>query len=161
MDPKKYERTWLANKAIYRTRMAVADRGRLIVVAPGVESFGEDAQIDRLIEKYGYRTTPEVIDMVAKNPDLASNLSAAAHLIHGSSEGRFEIVYCPGSLSRQRVESVGYSYADAAAMLQRYVVQDMSEGWHSTDDGEPYYYIRDPGLGLWMYQGHPHAFTSG
>jgi len=159
MHPKKYERTWLANKAIYRTRMAVADGGKLVVIAPGVKGFGEDETIDRLIAQFGYRTTPDILRLVDQHESLQKNLSAAAHLMHGSSEGRFEIVYCPGAMSEEMTRSVGYSYADPQAMLQRYRIEGKQNGWHQTDDGEEYYYIQDPGLGLWMYAQHEHAFA--
>ena len=98
LDPEEFKSTWLGNKSIYRTRMAIADEGELIVLAPGLKEFGEDREIDRLIRKYGYRTTPEILDFVANNDDLRGNLSAAAHLIHGSTENRFSVTYCPGNL---------------------------------------------------------------
>ena len=112
LDPDEFHSTWLGNKAIYRTRMAIADEGELIVLAPAVETFGEDPQIDQLIRKYGYRTTPEIMQFMHENEDLQDNLSAAAHLIHGSSENRFRVTYCPGHLSQQEIESVGYQYAE-------------------------------------------------
>ncbi len=155
MNPSKYKRTWLANKAVYRTRMLIGDGGRLVIIAPGVKEFGEDHEIDRLIRKYGYRTTPEILDMVAKNEELQRNLSAAAHLIHGSSENRFEVVYAPGTLTREETESVGYSYADSQAMLDLYRCQELSDGWHRDRNGDEFYFIRDPGLGLWMRADHP------
>ena len=157
MDGKKYHRTWLANKAIYRTRMAVADEGKLIILAPGVEGFGEDPTIDRLIQEFGYRTTAEILEYVAGNEELQNNLSAAAHLIHGSSEKRFEVVYCPGKLSQEAIENVGYQYADSQCMQARYEFDGVENGWNTTEDGESYFYIDDPGLGLWMYAAHPHA----
>jgi nickel-dependent lactate racemase len=103
LDPEEFKSTWLGNKSIYRTRMAIADGGELIVLAPGLHEFGEDKQIDALIRKYGYLTTPEILDFTAKNDDLKNNLSAAAHLIHGSSENRFKITYCPGHLTEQEI----------------------------------------------------------
>jgi hypothetical protein len=157
MNPSKYKRTWLANKAIYRTRMLIGDAGRLVVIAPGVKEFGEDREIDRLIRKYGYRTTPEVLEFVAQNEELRSNLSAAAHLMHGSSENRFEILYAPGTLSREETESVGYSYGDAAQLADQYQCEGLTDGWHQSRDGEEFYFIRDPGLGLWMRADHPFA----
>ena len=118
LDPEEFQSTWLGNKAIYRTRMAMADGGELVILAPGVATFGEDRQIDRLIRKYGYRTTPEIMRLVEQTDDLPQNLSAAAHLIHGSSEGRFTVTYCPGKLSRAEIESVGYRYGDLPPMLR-------------------------------------------
>jgi len=144
----EFHSTWLGNKAIYRTRMAIADGGELIVLAPGVKSFGEDATIDQLIRKYGYTTTPEVMRAVDQNADLKENLSAAAHLIHGSSENRFTVTYCPGGLSRTEIESVGYRYAALDEMISRYRVNDLEEGWN-TVHGEAIYYISNPALGLW------------
>jgi hypothetical protein len=92
--------TWLGNKAVYRTRMAMADGGELIILAPGVKEFGEDHEIDRLIRKYGYRGTPATLAAVKANEELRNNLSAAAHLIHGSSEGRFNSPTAP-AISRK------------------------------------------------------------
>lgn len=151
LDPEEFHSTWLGNKAIYRTRMAIADGGQLVVLAPAVQTFGEDPQIDRLIRKYGYRTTPEILRFMRENEDLQQNLSAAAHLIHGSSEGRFQITYCPGRLSRDEIEGVGYQYGDLAALLQRYPPEELNDGWNTRPDGEEVYFIRNPALGLWAH----------
>jgi nickel-dependent lactate racemase len=151
LDPEEFHSTWLGNKAVYRTRMAIADGGELIVLAPSVRTFGEDPQIDRLIRKYGYRTTPEVMQYVQTTEDLPLNLSAAAHLIHGSSEGRFTITYCPGKLSRSEIESVGYAWADLAAMCDRYDPRTMRQGWNTLADGERVFFVRHPALGLWAH----------
>lgn len=150
LDPHEFHSTWLGNKAIYRTRMALADDAELIVLAPGVKEFGEDAGIDRLIRKYGYCGTPATLAAVAQNSDLAGNLSAAAHLIHGSSEGRFRITYCPGRLSRAEVESVGFGFADLAAMTQTYDPAKLKDGWNDVG-GEEVFYVSNPGLGLWAF----------
>ena len=115
LDPEEFHSTWLGNKAIYRTRMALADGAELIVLAPGVKQFGEDPTIDRMIRKYGYYGTPATLEKVRNNPELAAELSTAAHLIHSSSEGRFSITYCPGALSREETEGVGFRYARSAA----------------------------------------------
>ncbi|MCU0962161.1 MAG: lactate racemase domain-containing protein [Pirellulaceae bacterium] len=149
LDPDEFHSTWLGNKAVYRTRMAIARDGELLVLAPGVKSFGEDPEIDRLIRKYGYRNTPEILRAVERQPDLQANLSAAAHLIHGSSEHRFRITYAPGGLSREEITGVGYDYAPLDVMLQRYPVAARQDGWHTADDGERYYFVRNPALGLW------------
>jgi nickel-dependent lactate racemase len=153
LDHEEFHSTWLGNKSIYRTRMAIADGGQLTVLAPGVKTFGEDPQIDVLIRKYGYRTTPEIMSFMRDNDDLRANLSAAAHLIHGSSEGRFSITYCPGHLSRAEIEGVGYQYADLDPMLARYSPATMRDGWNTMPDGERVYYIGNPALGLWAYRG--------
>lgn len=152
LDPGEFKSTWLGNKAIYRTRMAIADGGELVVLAPGVKEFGEDKTIDALIRKYGYRGTPATIDAVEKNADLAANLSAAAHLIHGSSEGRFRITYCPGGLSREEIEAAGFAYGDLEAMMRRYDPKRLADGWN-TVDGEEIFFISNPALGLWAYKG--------
>ena len=152
LDPEEFHSTWLGNKSIYRTRMAIADEGELIVLAPQVGIFGEDPQIDTLIRKYGYRTTPEIMTFMEENEDLRANLSAAAHLIHGSSEGRFKVTYCPGELTQQEIESVGYEYGDLKAMLDRYPAEKLKDGWNETSDGERFYYIGNPALGLWAHK---------
>ncbi len=149
LDPDEFHSTWLGNKAVYRTRMAIADGGELLVLAPSVAAFGEDREIDRLIRKYGYRTTPQILEHVRKTDDLPKNLSAAAHLIHGSSEGRFRIIYCPGKLTREEIESVGYQFGDLAHMLRRYDPQSLGDGWNTLGDGERIYFVRNPALGLW------------
>jgi nickel-dependent lactate racemase len=149
LDPREFKSTWLGNKAIYRTRMAIADGGELIIHAPGVETFGEDREIDRLIRQYGYRGTTATRAAVKDNEDLASNLSAAAHLIHGSSEGRFSITYAPGKLTREEVEGVNFRYAGIEDVLQKYGPELLRTGYN-TIKGEEIYYISNPALGLWM-----------
>lgn len=152
LDPSEFRSTWLGNKSVYRTRMALADDGDLIVLAPGVKEFGEDPTIDKLIRKYGYRHTPEVLDAVKNNADLAGNLSAAAHLIHGTSEGRFRITYCPGHLTCQEVQGVHYNYGDLAEMTKKYDPDKLKDGFNEVD-GEEVFYISNPALGLWAYRG--------
>lgn len=150
LDPDEFHSTWLGNKAVYRTRMAIADGGELVVIGPAVETFGEDAEIDRLIRKYGYRETPEVMRFVAENEDLRGNLAAAAHLIHGSTEGRFKVKYCPGKLSRQEIEGVGYEFGHLEEMLEIYPVDSLRNGWHRDGEGQEFYFVSNPALGLWM-----------
>ncbi|QDU56292.1 lactate racemase domain-containing protein [Aeoliella mucimassa] len=148
LDESKFHSTWLGNKAIYRTRMAVADGGELVVLGPGVGTFGEDRLIDRLIYKYGYRTTPEVMEAVEQNADLRCNLGAAAHLIHGSSENRFKVTYCPGHLTKEEIEAVGYQFGNLDEMLERYDPEKLEPG-PNVVDGEDIYFIPKPALGLW------------
>lgn len=152
LDPHEFHSTWLGNKAVYRTRMALADGAELVILAPGVKQFGEDTAIDRLIRKYGYRGTPAALKAVTGNADLASDLSAAAHLIHGSSEGRFTIRWCPGQLSKEEVEGVGFEFGDLQTMLTRYRPQKLRHGYNRVD-GEEVFFIPNPGLGLWAYRG--------
>ncbi len=153
LDPVEYKSFWLGNKSIYRTRMAIADNGRLIVIAPGLKAFGEDAQIDSLIRKYGYKGTPYVMDCIRKNDDLKSNLSAAAHLIHGSTEGRFTVTYCVSHMSKHDVENAGFEYASAEDMLKRYDPSALTPGTNILADGEEIYFIPNPATGLWAYEG--------
>jgi nickel-dependent lactate racemase len=151
LDPSEFHSTWIGNKAVYRTRMALADNAELIILAPGVHEFGEDAGIDKLIRKYGYRGTPHTLAAVRDNPDLGSDLSAAAHLIHASSEDRFKITWCPGKLTQQEIEGVGFSYGDLNAMSARYNPEKLTYGWN-TVDGEEVFYVPNPGLGLWAHR---------
>ncbi len=149
LDPSEFKSTWLGNKSIYRTRMAMADEGELIVLAPGLKEFGEDKEIDRLIRKYGYRGTPATLKSLNENEELRNNLSAAAHLIHGSSEGRFRITYCPGQLTRDEIESVCFRYHDLKEMLKIYDPAKLKDGYNTMEDGEEIFYISNPALGLW------------
>jgi hypothetical protein len=153
LDPDEFKSTWLGNKSIYRSRMALADEGELLVLGPGVKEFGEDRAIDLLIRKYGYRTSPEILDFVESNADLMDNLSAAAHLIHGSSENRFRITYCPGHLSREEIDSVGFRYGELDKMMRKYNPQELKDGYNTMPDGEEVFFISNPALGLWAYEG--------
>lgn len=149
LDPSEYRSTWLGNKAIYRTRMAMADDGELVILAPGLETFGEDHEIDRLIRKFGYRGTTATLDAVQDHQELQDNLSAAAHLIHGSSEERFQITYCPGKLSEEEILSVHFNYRNLNEMMQRYDPDKLKNGINRLPDGEEVFFISNPGLGLW------------
>jgi nickel-dependent lactate racemase len=151
LDPHEFHSTWLGNKAVYRTRMGLADGGELIILAPAVKEFGEDKAIDLLIRKYGYFGTPTTLAAVDANPELAAELGAAAHLIHGSSEGRFKITWCPAKLSREEIEGVGFTYGDYATMSARYNPDKLSHG-HNIVDGEDVFFIGNPGLGLWAHK---------
>ena len=151
LDPHEFHSTWIGNKAVYRTRMALADGAELIILAPGVKEFGEDKGIDALIRKYGYRGTPATLEAVRANADLGSDLSAAAHLIHGSSEGRFKITWCPGHLTKEEIEGVGFAYGDLNNMLTRYDPAKLSHGFNRVDC-EEVFFIGNPGLGLWAHR---------
>lgn len=152
LDPEEFKSTWLGNKSVYRTRMALADDAELIVIAPALREFGEDKTIDALIRKYGYKGTPHTLEATEKNQDLQDNLGASAHLIHGSSEGRFTIKYCPGpEMTREEIEGVGFAYGDIDEMLERYPLETLKDGWNVMPDGEEIYYISNPALGLWAY----------
>ena len=156
LDPTEFKSTWLGNKSIYRTRMAIADDGELIVLAPALKEFGEDKEIDRLIRKYGYFGTPATLKAVDENEELENNLSAAAHLIHGSSEGRFKVTYCPGkkpeNLTKEEIESVGFVYGDIDEMMTKYMPSKLAEGKNIMPDGEEIFYISNPALGLWAFK---------
>lgn len=156
LRPDEFKSTWLGNKAIYRSRLMMADGGQLIIIAPGVDKFGEDPAIDRLIRKYGYYGTPRTLRALQNNEELQTNQSAAAHLIHGSSEGRFEIIYAAGGLSREEVEGVGFGYLDLPTALQRYPIHELQPGYNQVN-GEEIYYIDNPALGLWALKS---SFTS-
>jgi nickel-dependent lactate racemase len=153
LDPHEFQSTWLGNKAVYRTRMAIADDGELIVLAPALKEFGEDPTIDRMIRKFGYRGTPATLKAVEDDGELRNNLSAAAHLIHGSSEGRFEITYCPGNnITLEEIRSVGYKAVAYDEMAARYNPAELRDGFNTLPDGEEVFYISNPALGLWAYK---------
>ena len=151
LDPAEFHSTWIGNKAVYRTRMALADSAELIIIAPGVRQFGEDKGIDTLIRKYGYRGTPATLESVRLNAELAADLSAAAHLIHASSEDRFKITWCPAFLSRDEVEGVGYAFGDFQEMLDRYDLQSLRNGYNVIQ-GERIFFVSNPGIGLWAHR---------
>lgn len=152
LDPSEFKSTWLGNKSVYRTRMAIADGGELIVLAPGVAKFGEDSAVDRLIRKYGYRGRLNTLEQFEKpeNQDLRDNMGAAAHLIHGSSDGRFTITYAVKNITKEEIESVGFQAADYDEMAKRYDPEKLSYGYNTLPDGEEIYFIPNPALGLWI-----------
>ncbi len=152
LDPREFKSTWLGNKAVYRTRMAIADGGELIVLAPGVKKFGEDETCDALIRKYGYRGRLHTLELFEQpeNRDLRENMGAAAHLIHGSSDGRFSITYAVKDISLEEVESVGFRAADYDEMVRRYDPEKLHDGYNTMPDGEEIYFIPNPALGLWI-----------
>jgi len=152
LDPSEFKSTWLGNKSIYRTRMAIADGGELVVLAPGLKEFGEDKQIDALIRAFGYVGTPKVLECVKQSEELKNNLGAAAHLIHGSSEDRFSITYCPGHLTKQEIESVHFAYSDLGTMKKKYNPEKLVDGFNTMPDGENIFYISNPALGLWAHK---------
>jgi nickel-dependent lactate racemase len=149
MQGDEFFSTWVANKAIYRTRMALADGGDLIIIAPGLKRFGEQPEVDAFIRKYGYVGTPKVMELYGQNPDMQDLAHATAHLIHGSSEGRFIITYSPGHLKQEEIESVNFGYADINATKARYRPEQCRQGWNTTADGERFYFIPTPSAGLW------------
>jgi len=149
LDEREFHSTWLGNKAIYRTRMAMADGGRLIILAPGVTRFGEDDVNDRLIRKFGYIGRDKILQLCKTDPELGSNLSAAAHLIHGSSEGRFEVIYATDKLSKEDVENAGFSHMPLSEAVSKYNPENLSPGYNMTADGEEVFFIENPAVGLW------------
>lgn len=148
LEPGKFKTTWVGNKAIYRTRMAIADGGELLVIAPDLERCGEDLENDRLIKKYGYICRDEVVAAVSQNEDLRNNLSVAAHLIHGSSEGRFSITYAPGKMAKEQTLAIKYDYMPLAEALKKYDVAALRDGFNDVG-GEEIFYVSNPALGLW------------
>lgn len=149
LDEREFKSTWLGNKAVYRTRMAIADGGELVIIAPGVRKFGEDEVIDKLIRKYGYVGRVKILEQYKANDDLKENLSAAAHLIHGSSDGRFDIIYSPGKLSREEIEGVNFKFMPLDEALEKYDPEKLKDGFNTLEEGEEIFFISNPAIGLW------------
>lgn len=150
LDPAELKTTWVGNKGVYRTRMIIEDGGELIVLAPGVRSFGENEEMDRMTRTYGYTGTDHILDLYRQGV-FEGRLMAAAHLMQGSSEGRFSITYAtkPEYMSKEEIESVGYQWADYNEITERYDPAKLREGWNTLPDGEEIYYVGTPALGLW------------
>jgi nickel-dependent lactate racemase len=151
LDPKKYRSTWHGNRAIHHLRLAIADGGELIIIAPGVDCFGEERSIDETIRDYGYCGTQAIRELVDSG-ELAGDLAGAAHLAHGSTEGRFQVCYAPGGLRKEEIEDVGYTWADCHAMIATYDPATLHEGWN-TVEGEEIFFVKNPALGLWAVPG--------
>lgn len=153
LDPDELKTTWVGNKGVYRTRMIVEDGGELLILAPGVKSFGENEEMDQMTRKYGYKGRNYVLDLYKKGA-FEGRMMSAAHLIQGSSEGRFTITYatCPEKLSKEDIESVGYNWANYYEMEKIYDPKKLKDGWNKNDSGEEFYYVGTPALGLWKYK---------
>ena len=149
MQGDEFFSTWVANKAVYRTRMALADGGELVIIAPGLKRFGEQSEVDDFIRKYGYVGTPRVMELYHKKADMQDLAHATAHLMHGSSEDRFTITYAPGHLTRAEIEGVNFRYADIGEAIARYRPERCTQGWNTSADGERFYFIPTPSAGLW------------
>lgn len=149
LDPREFRTTWVGNKAIYRSRMMLADDGELIVLAPGVRKFGEDDGNDKIIRKYGYPGRERVLELIDENEDLRQNLSAAAHLIHGSSDGRFSITFAGENITKEEIESVNFKYMSYEEAIKIYNPEELVDGYNTLANGEEIYYISNPALGLW------------
>ncbi len=149
MQADEFVSTWVANKAVYRTRMAMADGGELIIIAPGLKRFGEQEEVDQFIRKYGYCGTPKVMEQYRTNADMQDLAHATAHLIHGSSEGRFTITYAPKDLTREEIEGVCFQYADLDETLAKYPPEKLKEGFNTLENGERIFFIPTPSAGLW------------
>ena len=150
LDPSEFRSTWLGNKAVYRTRMAIADGGELLILAPGIQQFGEDPQNDAFIRKYGYIGRKNVLEMLKTNEEMQKNMGAAAHLIHGSSDGRFTITYAVKNISKEEIASVNFIPADYDETIKRYDPTKLKFGYNVMPDGEKIYFIPNPALGLWV-----------
>ena len=153
LDEREFHSAWLGNKAIYRLRMAMADGGRLIILAPGVKTFGEDIKNDRLIRKYGYIGRENILKLCKTEPELQDNLSVAAHLIHGSSDGRFKITYAPKQLTKEEVEAAGFDYMPFEKAQKKYDPKNLKAGYNALPSGEQIYFVENPALGLWALEG--------
>jgi len=153
LDPHEFKSTWIGNKAVYRTRMAIADGGELIVLAPGIRQCGEDIGNDALIRKYGYIGRARILELYKENKDLQENQSVAAHLIHGSSDERFKITYAVKHMTQEEIESVNFNYMPYERAIEKYNPEKLREGFNITEDGEKVYFVTNPALGLWACEG--------
>ena len=145
LDEKEFHSTWIGNKAVYRTRMAIADGGHLLILAPGVKTFGEDEENDRLIRKYGYTGRERILELCKNEIELQNNLSAAAHLIHGSADDRFSVTYAAPLLGKEAIQGVGYQYMDWEDAIKQYDPKTLQPGFNGD-----IFFIPNPAVGLWQ-----------
>ena len=150
LEPEEFTSMWVGNKAVFRTRMMIEDGGELLILAPGLKAFGENEEVDRLIRRYGYRGTEKIMELVEEGAFQGAAM-VSAHLIHGSSEGRFSITYAvdPGLMSREEIENVGYQYRELGTALERYPIDRLENGFQIMPDGEEVYVVKAPAVGLW------------
>jgi hypothetical protein len=150
LDPMELKTTWVGNKGVYRTRMVIEDGGELIILAPGVKAFGENEEMDMMTRKYGYKGRDYILELFNAGV-FRESIMSAAHLIQGSSDGRFTITYAtyPENLSKEEINSVGYEWMDINEALKLYDPNTLKDGFHTTKDGEEFYFVKTPALGLW------------
>ena len=150
LEPTELKTTWVGNKGVYRTRMMIADGGELILLAPGIRAFGENEEMDAMTRKYGYTGTKHILDLYRQGA-FEGKLMSAAHLIQGSTDGRFTITYAtnPDLMSKEEIEGVGYQWVDYNEISKRYDPKKLKDGWNVLPDGEEIYYVSTPALGLW------------
>ena len=151
MDPHSYHSTWVANKAIYRTQKMVVEDGEIIVIAPGVHTFGENDLADQVIRKYGYRPREEMLELYKSDPVLSGNMSLAGHLIRSVPSTKTKITYCTNKLTRQEIEHANYSYMTVEEAMALYPCENWETGWKTLPSGEEIYFVRNAALGLWQY----------
>ena len=149
MQGDEFVSTWVANKAIYRTRMAIGRRRRADHHRPGTEAVRRTAGSRSADPQIWLRRHAARLQQYRENADMQDLAHATAHLIHGSTEGRFTVTYAPGDMTKEEIESVNYQYADIGETVRRYQPQHRKEGWNLTDDGERFFYIPTPSAGLW------------
>ena len=99
------------------------------------------------------------MSLLKANDELQHNLSAVAHLVHGSSEGRFKVTYATnpseGGLTQEEVEGVGYAWRDYNEAIKTYNPHTMTQGVNVMQKGEEgggeeeVYFVQAPALGLW------------
>ena len=148
MDPNSYHSTWVTAKAIYRTQLAVRPGGEIIIIAPGVHTFGENDLADGIIRKYGYTPREKMLELRKTEPTLRDNLSLAGHLIHGCPDN-IRVTYCTDKLTREEVESVHLGYMTVDEALSLYPCQSWKTGWQTAADGSEVYFVANAALGLW------------
>lgn len=150
LDPMELKTTWVGNKGIYRSRMAIADGGELLLIAPGIHAFGENDEVDKAIRQYGYKGRDHILELYRKNC-FPNQLMVPAHLIHGSSDGRFSVTYAvdPSLISQQEIESVGFNFMDVHDALKKYNIKELRDGFQIMPNGEEIYFIHTPATGLW------------
>ncbi len=149
LDAEEFKTVWVGNKAIYRTRMAIADGGELIVLAPGVRQFGENKESDVLIRKHGFAGREKVLELFEEDRELKANQSITAHLVHGSSDGRFKVTYAVDKLTKEEIEEVGFNYMPLKDAVEKYDPEVLKEGFNVLEDGEEVFFVGKPALGLW------------
>ncbi len=154
MDPHSYHSTWVGNKAIYRTQKMVEEDGEIIVIAPGVHTFGENDLADQAIRKYGYRPREEMLELYKTDPLLSSNMSLAGHLIRSVPSPKTKITYCTNKLTREEIEHANYCYMTVEEAMERYPCENWETGWKTLPNGEEIYFVRNAALGLWQYDGN-------
>jgi len=145
----QFDTLWSAVEVVSCLRMALNAGGELLLIAPGLIELSSDAATAALVARHGYAGAAELAAAARREPELAAEAVAAAHLRQGSTEGRFWITVATDGLDAETLRRANLKHVELSEAYLRYRPAHRRGGWNTTDDGEKFYYVPNPAEGLW------------